>query len=435
MTSYAEAVAYLYGLQTFGIKLGLDNIRTLLSDYGNPHRAYPVIHVAGTNGKGSTSAYIASILSSARYRTGLYTSPHLVDFRERIRVDGVPIPEADVLRMTIEMAPRIDELKATFFEATTAMAFRYFAERRAGAAVIETGLGGRLDSTNIVEPALSVITGIAFDHTEYLGTTLAAIAAEKAGIIKNGVPVVSADLQPEAMDVVAEVARERGAALHVVPTAAGIEQIIDIDHMEFDAAVLRSIERFVSPLVGDHQAANARLAIRAAELLAVAGWRVGTPVIIQGIGDVKRRTGIAGRLDRIAATPECVVDVAHNPDGVAALLCAWRAVRETARTHLVFGLLRTKNSAEVLALLAAHRWASVTIVNIPHPDGRPASEIAAAAQGLEPAPRVATDAVAAVVDHVHSARSDESILVFGSHYLVGAILASGKKSGSDGERS
>ena len=216
MSSYPETLAWLFSLQKFGIKLGLENIRGLLESCGNPQRSYPTVHVAGTNGKGSTSAFIASILMESGCRTGLYTSPHLTDFHERIRVDGVPISQDAIVRYSEELRVEADARKATFFEATTCMALRHFADEHVDVAVIETGLGGRLDSTNIIEPRVTVITSVGMEHTDLLGSTLADIAGEKAGIIKDGIPVVSGVTQREARDVIARAASERNAHLHEV---------------------------------------------------------------------------------------------------------------------------------------------------------------------------------------------------------------------------
>ena len=190
MTSFKHTLQSLYDLQMFGMKVGLQNIWALTDIFGHPELQFPCIHIAGTNGKRSTSSMIASILTASGYRTGLYTSPHLVHFSERIRIDGRAIPEREIVRYTKDMMPAIKKLQATFFEATTAMAFRYFADQSVDIAVIETGLGGRLDATNIVTPLLSVITNIGLDHTEHLGISLFAIAGEKGGIIKPFVPCI-----------------------------------------------------------------------------------------------------------------------------------------------------------------------------------------------------------------------------------------------------
>ena len=214
--SYRETVQYLYGLQQHGIKFGLDNITNLLSALHNPHKAFPSVHIAGTNGKGSTSAIIASLLQSAGLRVGLFTSPHLVSFTERIRINGEQITEHDVIQLAEEVrgvVSRSAGFSPTFFEVVTAMALLYFERKKTDIAVIEVGMGGRLDATNILTPEVSVITNISFDHKEFLGRTLGEIAFEKAGIIKKGIPVVASLQEPEAKAVIEKRAEEEEAEL------------------------------------------------------------------------------------------------------------------------------------------------------------------------------------------------------------------------------
>ncbi|HSR13968.1 MAG TPA: bifunctional folylpolyglutamate synthase/dihydrofolate synthase, partial [Thermodesulfobacteriota bacterium] len=232
--SYARVLDYLFGLQRFGIKLGLENTAALLRLLGDPHKRWPAVHIAGTNGKGSTAAFLDSILRSAGFRVGLYTSPHLVSFTERIRVNGAPIPERDVVRLTRQIRPFVEEMERagafgapsakaprggkatiTFFEFTTAMAFLCFAEARVHIAILETGMGGRLDATNVVDPVVSAITPISMEHRQYLGNTLLQIAGEKAGIIKPGRPVVTTVRQPQILSLLEEKCRRANSSLHV----------------------------------------------------------------------------------------------------------------------------------------------------------------------------------------------------------------------------
>lgn len=206
-------LSFLYSLQHFGIKMGLENIRALCAELGHPEQRFDSLHIAGTNGKGSTSACLASILRESGYRVGLYTSPHLVRFNERIRINGVMIPDVDLDRWTHQLQPTIESLRATFFEATTAIAFAWFAEQAVDVVVAETGLGGRLDATNVLTPVASLITSIGLDHTEFLGASLESIASEKAGIIKHGIPVFTTVDQPEALEVITNRAQEMQAPL------------------------------------------------------------------------------------------------------------------------------------------------------------------------------------------------------------------------------
>ncbi len=422
--NYGDIVAWLFNLQFFGIKLGLDNILTMAARRGNPHRAFPVVHVAGTNGKGSTASFIAAALQAAGYRTGLYTSPHLVDFNERIRVDGKPIPHDDVISRANDLRPDVDELQATFFEATTLMAFMHFADRAVDIAVIETGLGGRLDATNIVLPECSVITGISFDHTEFLGTRIEDIASEKAGIIKAGIPVVSGATNRDATNVLESVAAELSAPFHEVRWQ-GRATWTDFASMECDLPGFDSPARV--GLVGKHQAGNAALALAALRILKGRGFDLlSDDALLRGFRDVRVLTGLRGRLHCLQSSPELVVDVGHNPEGLRVMLEAWCAVREPERTHAVFGVMSTKDHREMLAILAAHRFASLTLVQASVHDARGLADLLDAARDLglpvRPAPSVA-DGVREALETA----TEESVLLFGSHYVVGELLADRKK--------
>ncbi|MDH7516227.1 MAG: folylpolyglutamate synthase/dihydrofolate synthase family protein [Bacteroidota bacterium] len=423
MHSYRAAVEYLFRLQQFGIKLGLNNTRALLRWWGRPEQAYPVVHVAGTNGKGSTCAFIASILAEAGYRVGLYTSPHLVDFRERIRVDGKPIPRTAVLEYTRALRPLVDARRATFFEATTVMAFRYFADAGVDVAIIETGLGGRLDATNVVHPLVNVITGIALDHAEHLGGTVEAIAREKAGIIKRGVPVVIGAMTAPARKVIADAARRKGAPLRESPAEVTLLTIRDFDRMDFTHTHSGVPMRFRSPLAGVHQAANAALALTVAEILAERGVPLSPHHARLGIAGVKRRTGIAARLERLSKAPEIIVDVAHNPDGIRTALATWTSLRPPERTHLVFGLGRAKDLDGVLACIRRWPWLSIRAVDCDATEIRPARGIAARAVQLGVKVMEGGDVVTGMAEAAESLPDDEHILLLGSHFIVGAWLA------------
>src|SRR3984885_1392810 len=256
--TYEDAIKFLYGLQWFGTKLGLENTFKLAALAGNPQKKLRFIHVAGTNGKGSTCAMLESIYRAAGLRTGLFTSPHLVSFRERIQVNRQLIPEAEVVRLVEELRAANRENDATLFEFATVMALKFFAEQQCDLVIWETGLGGRLDATNIVTPLASLITNIAFDHQQWLGDTLEKIVAEKAGIIKPGIPVVTATSEPSALGVIDRIAREKNAPLTTV-AADGNPPLTKFAALCRDAATL--------PLLGDHQKLNAALALAAVQVL------------------------------------------------------------------------------------------------------------------------------------------------------------------------
>jgi folylpolyglutamate synthase/dihydropteroate synthase len=271
--SYSETVNYLYNLQKYGIKFGLDNISRLMSALDNPHTSFLSVHVAGTNGKGSTSAIIASILKTAGFKVGLFTSPHIISFTERIRVNGEDITENEVIKLAEEIKDivvHLGDFSPTFFEVVTAMALLYFKRKKVGIAVIEVGMGGRLDATNIITPEISIITNISYDHREFLGGTLKEIAHEKAGIIKRGVPVIASYQEPEAMNVIEKKAEEKDSELYIYgKDFSSVLKREDISEICFDywSSNALMINDLILPLTGEHQMQNASVAIKAVELL------------------------------------------------------------------------------------------------------------------------------------------------------------------------
>jgi dihydrofolate synthase / folylpolyglutamate synthase len=280
--SYQEAIAYLYGLQKHGIKLSLSNSFKLMEILGYPHRKFPCVHIAGTNGKGSTAAFTAGMLQAAGYRVGLYTSPHLVDFTERIRINNMPIAETTVVKMAQRLYDGSGMLNPTFFEVTTALAFSYFAEEGVDIGVIETGMGGRLDSTNVITPLVSVITNIDLEHQAFLGDTLEQIAGEKAGIIKDGVPVVTGAVQPEAIRVIEREAAARHASVHrlgcdFMPKNITPEQVFDYQ------GLTRSYPAVEIAMLGAYQVDNACLAMAAIECLRNTGMTVDESALRRGL--------------------------------------------------------------------------------------------------------------------------------------------------------
>ncbi len=321
--TFKESLAWLYSTQQFGIKLGLENTERLLESLGNPHDSLKILHVAGTNGKGSVCAMADAILREGGRRCGLYTSPHLVDFRERIRIDGRMIPRevvADVLTRLRKTSSGWEHCP-TFFEFCTVLALEYFASSGCDVVVLETGMGGRLDATNVVQPAVSVITPVAMDHAEWLGSTLAEIAGEKAGIIKPGVPVVSAPQPDEVREVLEARAGSSGSPLHFVtePYAGTVA------------------------LPGAHQQWNAALAIAS---LAAGGLDVSGDAIERGLSSVRW----PARFDEVA--PGLVIDGAHNPHAAAVLVETWYARKGGQKATVVFGAMKDKDYAEMLAVLA-----------------------------------------------------------------------------------
>lgn len=328
--SYADALAFLFP-RTTTIKFGLETTEALLATLGNPHTMYPTIHVGGTNGKGSVATLVARALEEAGWRVGLYTSPHLVSFRERMTVNGVPASESAIAMWTERLQPLMLARDATFFEATTAMAFADFAARGAEIVVAEVGLGGRLDSTNVVRPLAACVTKIARDHMKYLGDTLEAIAREKAGIAKPGAPFVVGETDPE---LVATLAREAHASVgRLEPGARADVRIVPPDAL------------WSGPLglAGPHQRRNA--AVAAAVLAALpARWQPGPDAIRRGFGSAR----IPGRLDRRG---RWLFDVAHNPDGMESLVRAIEALGPPRPVHALVSILGDKEWPGMLVRL------------------------------------------------------------------------------------
>lgn len=321
MLTYPQALDFLYP-RTTSIKFGLDTTRALLAELGDPHRHFPSIHVAGTNGKGSVVTLIAAALEEAGWKVGLYTSPHLVSFRERIRVNGVPVSEDAVAMWASRMEPEIHRLGATFFEATTCMAFADFAARHVDIAVVEVGLGGRLDSTNLIEPLVSGVTRIARDHMKYLGDSLEAIAREKAGIAKAGAPFVIGESNPELVRVLTQGARNAARVITVPPGSDWTGPLgLGGPHQRRNAAVARAIlQALPSPYLPEADAIAAGFA----------------------------RAFIPGRFDRRG---KWLFDVAHNPDGMGALVSAIQAANLPRPIHALVSILGDKEWPEMLVTL------------------------------------------------------------------------------------
>jgi len=438
--AFQETIEYLYALQKHGIKLALSNSVLLMELAGNPHCTFPSVHVAGTNGKGSTSAFIANMLQSAGYRVGLYTSPHLVSFTERMRINGTPVDEARVVALAARVRDSYQHaspvavpvpINPTFFEVTTTMAFQYFAEEAVDIAVIEVGMGGRLDSTNVILPKVSVITNIDREHTEYLGETLTQIAQEKAGIIKPGVPVVTGVDQPEVIAVVERTAASQNARVYRMPMEFSPEQVVSGFQQRFD---YRGIEVHYQDLrinmLGSYQVKNACLALAAVECLRDAGMDIDETALRQGL----LQTRWEGRLERVSERPDIYLDGAHNPASANMLRQAVKEMRAGYRKLvLVIGILGDKDYRGILAELVPLADAVV----VTKPDyGRAMSVAALAAEVRKMHASVnIADTLALAIDRAREmASSDDLILVTGSLYVVGdaRALFQGESGGNSG---
>lgn len=429
--TYPEALEYTASLLKFGVRLGLERFRELLRRAGDPHTAFRAVHVAGTNGKGSTTAFIASALREAGYRTGHYLSPHLFDFRERIQVDGALIPPEAFARQVERLKPVAEELArderygpTTEFELITAAAFGHFAEEGVEVAVLEVGLGGRLDATNVIPPPLAaVITSIGLDHQEVLGHSLRQIALEKAGILKPGVPVVTGVTQEEALGAIREVAHERGCPLHRVEPAA----LRRADGYAYYASDARGLSVWLpeTPLIGlqlalrgTFQHANAAVAAATLNLLRSRGLEVSDEALRRGLEQAR----LPGRFQvlHLQDPPRTLVlDVAHNQDGARALAEALEHAFSGRKALFVVGMKSNHDPAEFLPPLREHverLW-----VSQPRTSPRPVEELLEVARRLhlpaEPAPSI-PEALERALEH---AAPDQPVVLTGSLLTVGEL--------------
>jgi dihydrofolate synthase/folylpolyglutamate synthase len=342
---YEKTLKYLLGLEKFGMVFGLDNIRWLLELVENPHHSIKTVHIAGTNGKGSTATMLADILREGGFRVGKYTSPHVVSFTERIAVNEKEITEEEVADITEYIRGRVKEKDRnrpfTFFDFTTALAFEYFKREKVDIAVIETGLGGRLDSTNVIVPLLSIITNIAYDHTDQLGSSLAKIAFEKAGIIKQGVPVVTASegISRQIMD---DRAKEFQCRAYALNRDFSYEKTGD-QRLAY-RGINRNFEDVFVNLYGDHQLMNCALALCAAEVLSSLGFFVDDDAILRAL----LRVTWQGRLEKVKESPLVFLDAAHNPHGIHALSEFIYTHYQDKKKILVFGVMKDKEYEKML---------------------------------------------------------------------------------------
>lgn len=359
--TYAETLDYLYSkLPAFTLigkaayKADLDNILALSEQLGKPHTKFRSIHIAGTNGKGSTAHFLASIFQAAGYKTGLFTSPHLKDFRERFKVNGKMISRKKVIAFTKKNAIHFEAIKPSFFEMTVALAFEHFAEEKVDIAIIETGLGGRLDSTNIIVPELSLITNIGFDHMDLLGDTLEKIAAEKAGIIKRNVPVILSERKGTA-HVFEMKAKHEKSPIFFAEELVEWEKCVQIHSqsgvwLECRAKWDDTFIDLKSSLAGTYQENNLRGVLAAVKVLKTKGWKIPDEALKDGIMNVKLRTGICGRWEQLQQNPSIFADTGHNIDGIKEVL-QQIATSPHKQLHWVLGMVSDKDISSMLQLL------------------------------------------------------------------------------------
>ena len=424
--TYQETIDYLFNstplFQNVGkdaYKEGLENTHLLDEHFGHPHRQFKTIHVAGTNGKGSCSHTLAAILQSAGYKVGLYTSPHLVDFRERIRINGTPVSEAYVIDFVENHRAFFEPLHPSFFELTTAMAFNYFAEQQVDVAVIEVGLGGRLDCTNIIRPDLCVITNISFDHVQFLGDTLAKIASEKAGIIKEGIPVVIGETTPETKPVFAEKAIQVNAPIHF----AEEEQFLLESSINEQGKRIYQTKEYADlegELGGLCQIKNTNTLLSVIRILQDIGYNINDTHVREGFAHVCSLTGLMGRWQKILETPVAYCDTGHNKAGIQYIV--EQLSRQTYRQlHIVMGMVNDKDISGVLAMLPKDAIYYFTKASVSRALNENEVKRLAGEAGLEgntyPSVKDAFEAAQA------SAHPDDFIFVGGSTFIVADLLS------------
>ena len=455
--TYAQTIDYLYASQpafhlvgASAYKPGLDNTYRLMAHLGNPHERLRAVHVAGTNGKGSTSHLIAAALQAQGYKVGLFTSPHLVDFRERIRISGEMIPEETVVQFVVEHRAFLDELRPSFFETTMALAFWYFAQQQVDIAVVEVGLGGRLDSTNILTPLLSVITNIGIDHTEFLGDTLAQIAAEKAGIMKPHVPCVIGETHPETQ----EVFLDRAGACEIL--GAGLETTDCRLWFADQCGYMRTRRLKEAPecqLQGVYQDKNQQTAFVALQVLRnICGIELSKESIAKGFAEVCTLTGLRGRWEILSQKPLTICDTGHNGHGIRYVAEQLRTTlnnstpfyttlnNSTPSLHIILGMGNDKDIDTVLGLLPTEavyyftqpatsralpaeellrRWQALhPIANTQYPIANTQYPITDTRYPISAYPSV-REAFAAAQE---AATADDIIFIGGSNYVVGEVL-------------
>jgi dihydrofolate synthase / folylpolyglutamate synthase len=388
-----KSLDYLYGLKQFRNELKLDRVKELIESLGNPYKNYKTIHVAGTNGKGSTCALIARILEKAGHKVGLYTSPHLVNYNERIQINRQQIDDQDLIRIMneIKIVVEKEKLETTFFEMSTVIAFQYFEEKKVDIAVIEVGLGGRLDATNVISPCLTIITNIDFDHVNILGNTIKKIAFEKAGIIKQNVPLITAESKKSALQIFKEQCFLKSAPLLIAKET-----------------------EFETSLLGSHQKKNVACAVLAVKKLIESGMQISQDNIVEGLKETKW----PGRLEMISDEPLIIVDCAHNMAGMIELV---NYVKEIdSRKILVFGLSTGKNIEEIVKLICP--LFEKIIVTEGSYRAIPANELVEVVKKYSKDCQIIINNKEAINQAKLEVKDNELILITGSMYLVGDIL-------------
>ena len=434
MNTYSEVLDYLYARLPIFQRIGpaaykgsLDNIIKLCDALGNPQRQFPAIHVAGTNGKGSTSHYIASVLQSAGYKNvGLHTSPHLKDFRERIKVNGIPMPEQDVIDFVNEHKTLTEQIDCSFFELSVAMTFWYFAKQKCEIAVIETGLGGRLDSTNIIQPVVSLITNISLDHMVLLGNTLPLIAVEKAGIIKKNTPIVIGETQEETKEIFKEKAKENNSQIYFADSiykTINPQQVEENGKLYLNMDILKNgqpyLQKLKSELNGLYQQKNICTLLATVDVLNNSGYRISIEDVRNGVANVISQTGLLGRWQTLSQNPLTIADTGHNTAGIKEVLNQL-AITPHKNLHFVFGMVNDKEPDSVLKLLPKNATYYFCKANIPR--ALPEKELASIAANYDLKGKSFSTVKEALLAAQNKASKDDLVFIGGSTFIVAEAI-------------
>lgn len=417
MNKYTSTLDYLCSLQKFGMKFGLENIKYLLDYLGNPHEKFKSIHVAGTNGKGSTSSLIASLICEMGYKVGLYTSPHLVRFNERIKINGEEIENDFIIEQTNVLRPIIEKIKPTFFEVTTAIAFKYFESQKVDYAVIETGLGGRLDSTNIIQPICSVITRIDFDHREILGDSLDKIAHEKGGIIKEKIPVIISKNVDEVKNVIENITFQKSSPLidaEKTMFASNITSSFDSLSFILHSTITKNYYFINSPLIGEFQIENIKTAVACIETCF--NNIVKVEHVENGIKNLKFK--IKGRFQILKTSPIIILDTAHNSNAIDTFLS--ELLKNENSKIAIFGIMKDKQIDEIISKIENTFYK--IILTQAKTERSLAVDILANKFNIKEKIFISKNVHQAIDMAFSISSKDELIVIFGSNYIVGEAI-------------
>lgn len=427
--TYEEAIKYLYtqlpmysNIGQKAYKADLVNITALCNALGNPQDKFKSIHIAGTNGKGSVSHMLAGIFQQSGYKTGLYTSPHIREFGERIRLNGKMIDEDFVIAFTEKTKPLCNEIKPSFFELTVSMAFDYFAKEKVDIAIIETGLGGRLDSTNIISPILSIITNIGFDHMDILGNTLPEIAFEKAGIIKQNAPVVIGSSNIETKPVFLKKAKQTSALIYFSEEIYNCEKIVIQNNYlqcEIEEKETGNTDSYLLDLSGMYQSANLCTMLTSLHALKKLGYVIENTSVKKALQNIKGITGLKGRWDIVSTNPLVIYDVAHNEDGIRQVLLQLKKFHPDSSVHFVLGFVKDKDINNILELLPKNAAYYFTNAHIPRALPHDLLKKAAADKNL--IGESYDDVNDAISTAKNAAKKSDIIIVCGSFFIIGEI--------------